>query len=356
MKNISYKTFSWRTHQKNWRMQHINVCQFEMTFGCGLHCRHCYTDCYNIPGFLTKELNTREVKFVLDKAYRAGAIWLCLTGGDPLTRKDFLDIYAYAKDKGFIVTIFTNAYSMTAEIAAYFQKKPPFVIEMTLNAVNQATYEKISRTKGSFEKVMNGIELIQSKNLPLKIKTQVTKDNWEEVPDIIGFLKKNNMPFRPSYDLFARLNGDTAPCDLRVPPDKLFKGDSTEHLCDDCQSEALETNSTRNDYLFRCAAGGGDGINIDPYGNAFLCNLIRKPAVNLLESDIAEAFNKLLPLARGRVFTTDSKCRSCDVRDYCRLCPGRAFVETGDMEAPVEYYCQLADLAACREPAANRNS
>ncbi|GAF88367.1 unnamed protein product, partial [marine sediment metagenome] len=117
MREIQYKTFSLRTHKINWLLKRPNVCQFELTFGCNLHCKHCYTDCYNKPAYLKKELKTREVKFILDKVYKAGVIWLCFTGGDPLTRKDFLDIYSDAKDKGFIITLFTNGYSMTEEIA-----------------------------------------------------------------------------------------------------------------------------------------------------------------------------------------------------------------------------------------------
>ncbi|MFQ5868041.1 MAG: radical SAM protein, partial [bacterium] len=87
MREIQYKTFSLRTHKKNWLLKRPNVCQFELTFGCNLHCKHCYTDCYNKPDCLKKELKTGEVKFILDKVYKAGVIWLCFTGGDPLTRK-----------------------------------------------------------------------------------------------------------------------------------------------------------------------------------------------------------------------------------------------------------------------------
>ncbi|MEA3560790.1 MAG: radical SAM protein [Candidatus Omnitrophota bacterium] len=129
MKEIQYKTFSLRTHKKNWRIKRSNVCQFELTFKCGLNCSYCYVSCYNKPECIKNELTTKGVKFILDKVYNAGIIWLCLTGGDPLTREDFLEIYSYAKNKGLIITIFTNGYSMTKEIADYLEKRPPFVKE-----------------------------------------------------------------------------------------------------------------------------------------------------------------------------------------------------------------------------------
>jgi radical SAM protein with 4Fe4S-binding SPASM domain len=343
MKEIQYKTFSWQTHKKNWKFKKPNVCQFELTFECGLRCKHCYTDCYNSPAYIKKELNTRKIKIILDKVFDAGVIWLCLTGGDPLTRKDFLDIYSYAKDKGFIITIFTNAYSMTKEIADYLQKRPPFVIEMTLNGVTKETYEKVSQIKGSFDKAMEGVKLILNAKIPLKIKTQVTKDNIKEISLIKNFIEDLGITFRPNYTLYARLNGDLAPCDLRLSPEEILgsMGVKKESI-DDCQLSQNTNNTGSGVNLFNCAIGGNDGINIDPYGNAFPCALIRKPVFNLLDTDILYAADKITALIKEKKFTKDSKCKACDLRESCLWCPGRALVETKDMETPIPYYCELA--------------
>ena len=344
MREVQYKSFSLRTHKKNWRLDNPNVCQFELTFGCGLHCKHCYTDCYNKPAYLRKELKTKDVKIILDKVYNAGAIWLCLTGGDPLIRKDFLEIYSYAKEKGFIITVFTSGCSVTEEITDYFKKSPPFVIEITLNAVTEDLYEKISQAKGSFEKVIKGIDLILKENLPLRIKTQVTKDNLAELPKIREFVEGKGLEFQSYSDLYARLDGDKAPCSLRISRQEIMS--LNNRIKSGCFNEPNELNEHNepNDSLFPCAISGGDGINIDPYGNMFLCNLIRNPTFNLLEVDIKYAFERLLSSVRDKKFSTDSRCKNCNLRQFCRSCPGRAFLEKGDMEAPIEYYCELAKV------------
>ena len=362
MREIQYKKFSWDIHKKNWRVKQPNVCQFELTFRCGLHCKHCYTDCYNKDEYLERELSAVQVKRLLDKIYNSGAIWLCFTGGDPLTREDFLEIYAYAKKKGFIVTIFTNGYSMTKEILDYLKNRPPFVIEMTLNAVTEKTYEDIAQVKGSFEKVMHGVDMIAQNKLPLKIKTQVMRDNLEELPKIREFVENLSLRFRPSIDLHARLNGNLAPCNSRILPqevlglDRRLNVDSIKE--DECKSRVNGSPPTLipNPNLFRCAAGGGDGINLDPYGNMFLCSLIREPCFNLLEAGIEDALSKLLPLVRGKRFTTSSKCKDCKIHELCHSCPGRALLETGNMEVPVGYYCEVARLIAEKRTAKLLNS
>ncbi len=352
MQEIKYKTFSLKFHKKNWQNKRLNVCQFELTFGCGLHCKYCYSDCYNKDRYIKRELNTKEVKFILDKVYDRGVIWLCFTGGDPLTRKDFLELYAYAKNKGFIITLFTNAYSMNKKIAEYLKDKPPFVIEVTLNAVMQDLYEKISQVKGSFAKAMKGIELILKVKLPLKIKTQVTKDNLEDLPKIKSFVEGSGLKFRSSTFLHARLNGDLSPCNLRISPQEVLSLNGNNRVAiDDCD---LSTNHacltgrqeprTANHELFPCAIAGGDGMHIDPYGNTFPCNCIRKPKINLLKEDVKEAQDKILGWVRTKYFTNNAKCQNCSIRDSCYNCPGKALLETGDLERRVDWFCDLAHL------------
>ena len=347
MKEIQYKRFSWNTHKKNWSLKRPNVCQFELTFKCGLRCKHCYTDCYNKADFIKNELDTKEVKSILDKVYKAGVIWLCFTGGDPLSREDFLELYSYAKNKGFIVTIFTNGYSMTKRIADYLKKNPPFVIELTLNGVTREAYERISGVRGSFEKTRKGLNLILERKLPLKIKTQVTKDNLEELPKIKEFIENLGLNFRPSAFLHARLDGNLTPCSLRIPPQEVLSLDGKKKrlVDDDCGLSLHATRSTLHAHLFRCAIGGGDGVNIDPYGNLIPCNCIREPKESLFKESIEKANKIILNWVRNRTSTTNSKCKGCLIKDLCYNCPGKAWLEEGDLEEPVEWFCQLAHLA-----------
>ena len=363
MQEIQYKRFSWNTHKKNWQLKKPNVCQFELTFRCGLNCNYCYASCYNKPEYIKKELNTGQVKFILDKIYGAGVIWLCFTGGDPLERPDFLDIYSYAKNKGFIITIFTNGYSMTEEIADYLVKKPPFVIEITLNGVTKETYERISGIKDSFEKTVKGLNLILERKLPLKLKTQVTKDNLQELPKIKRFVENLGLTFRPTPFLHARLNGDLTPCSLRIKPEEVLRAprstsQALRHIEEDnacCVGSDTRDSTLINNNLFNCAIGGGDGIIIDPYGSLIPCICIREPKVNLLQEDVEEAQKIILDWVRSRTFTSDSKCKTCSIRKFCYNCPGKALLEKGSLEEPVEWFCKVAHLT-CHTLHATRNT
>ncbi len=355
MKEIQYRAFSLRTHKENWRIKRPNVCQLELTFRCNLHCRHCYSDCYNKEEYIKRELTTSEVKLLIDKIYNSGVIWLCFTGGDPLTRQDFLELYSYAKDKGFLITIFTNAYSMTKRVADYLKKNPSFVIEITLNATSKELYEFISQIKGSYDKAMEGLNLILERRLPLKIKTQVTKDNLKGLPKIKEFIENLGQKFRPSTFLHARLDRDITPCNLRISPQEVLSLEKRDNInskekCFSIDNNRPNTqnrlnagNQESNDF-FNCAITGSDGIHIDPYGNIIPCNCIREPKINLLKEDIKEAQEKILNWIRTRDFTKELECRNCSLRNRCYNCPGKALLEKKSLEGIVEWFCELVHL------------
>ncbi|MEW6075267.1 MAG: radical SAM protein [Candidatus Omnitrophota bacterium] len=344
MKELKYRDFSLNTHSKNWEFGIPSLCQFELTFRCGLHCRHCYTDCYNTDSYAQKELSLGRIKGILDKVRALGVLWLCLTGGDPLARNDFLDIYALAKKKGFLITVFTNGYSMTKEIAAYFKKKPPFSIEITLNATEAQLFEMISQVPGSFKKTVAGIALMQEYGLPLTIKSQITRDNFQEFRKLEKFADSAKAQFKPSINLHARLNGDTAPCRLRISHEEVSQLQGSEDLLGSECGPVYQKGTSENNKLFQCAVLGGDGFQIDPHGNAFLCNLLRKPSFNVLKHDLRLGLRQLLIEMRSCVFHSNSECRTCNLRNSCQSCPGNAYLETGDCEKPLPYFCQLTKL------------
>src|SRR5512136_2526220 len=70
----------------------------ELTHRCNLSCKHCY-----IGKSVEDELSLAELRGILDQLAGEGCMYLLLTGGEPLIRKDFFDICYYAKERGFIL-------------------------------------------------------------------------------------------------------------------------------------------------------------------------------------------------------------------------------------------------------------
>jgi MoaA/NifB/PqqE/SkfB family radical SAM enzyme len=95
---ISYRNFSQQIRDKVVVKRIPLSGDIELTFRCNLRCVHCYCNLpLNDQEAIENELTTEEVFNILDQIAEAGCLWLLITGGEPLLRKDFLEIYTYAK-------------------------------------------------------------------------------------------------------------------------------------------------------------------------------------------------------------------------------------------------------------------
>jgi radical SAM protein with 4Fe4S-binding SPASM domain len=319
--------------------------QIDLTYRCNLNCVHCYC-----KGSEDKkhELNVSQWKKILDQVHRQGCIWLTFTGGEPLLREDFLEIYAYAKKKGFIILIFTNGQLFNRSIVSYLVKAPPYSIEITLNGATPNTYEKITQVKGSFPKVVENIRLLAKNKLPLLIKANLLKQNKDE----IGKIKKWSelilgKPFKFQYDtiIYPRLNGDRAPCKYRLSfPEALKVIRRDPDMWKEYREKldhAFSGLSRDGGYLYHCNAWMKQFF-INPYGKLKFCAFYDKFSVDLKKVSFKEGFYRSFPQLLKERFKTDSKCRSCQLRPFCYFCPARAYLENASAELPVDYYCEFA--------------
>lgn len=332
IKQKRYKDFSLKTHLANAHDNYPSLCQMELTFDCPFNCAYCY----NRP--LAKNpkpcLKTREIKDLIDDLKRNRVLWLCFTGGDPLARKDFGEIYRYAYNQGFLLTVFTSGFLLNKKFLKLFHDHPPFFIEVTLNAVTKDLYEKISGVKGSFKRVTDNLSCLKQMKVPLRLKTQVTRLNNHELPLIEDYAHSLGAAFRAGFFLHPALDGSFKAVDMRLAPEK--EGKNRHRRC-----ENVKMAKGLNHELFNCTAPGGDSFFLDPYGNMFLCNSLQSISLNAKTHGIKYSLDYLKECYGALRFTKDGDCKSCEVRDKCVWCPGKAFLETGSLEKPIEYCCNL---------------
>ncbi len=346
MRNLEYKDFSFQAHKASRRLGRPALCQFELTFACPLHCRYCYSDCYNRRQFIRRQLSTKKVFAVLDKLYDYGILWLGLTGGDPLARSDFADIYAYAHSKGFIITVFTSGMLIDKEVIGVLEMHKPFCVELTLNSLDPHKLDRISGGRGVLKRVMASIGMLKASGIAFKIKSMALKDNHQELNRIKSFAAGLGCGYQVSSLILPRLDRDSSVCALRLDASSLIRLDGSLGLDTEFCRGANQAPKGRNRRLFRCNAAR-DGFGVDPCGRMFLCTAVRTPSFDLGRYGIEKGMRALSRLI-SQDFRKDSPCAPCQFLDSCRRCPGRALLESGDMHKAVAYYCDLAQACAQR--------
>jgi radical SAM protein with 4Fe4S-binding SPASM domain len=325
----------------------------EVTRRCPLTCLHCYN---NLP-MSDAEAHRRELSYdemcrLLDQMADAGTLWLLLTGGEIFARPDFLDIYTYAKRKGFLITLFTNGTLVTERIADYLAEWRPFAIEITLYGLTKGTYERLTGVPGSFDKCMRGIRLLRDRGLPLALKTVAVSTNRHEIPGMQRFAEEEiGVPFKFDSMINPRVDCSQSPLDVRLSPEESVALD----LCDpkrsdewirfaDTVREALERTPPA-DTVYQCG-GGISSFAIDPYGRLSICVLSEAHKYDVRGGSFAEGWDGFLRQQRSKRVTRPTKCVSCALKSSCGMCPANGELEHGDAETPVDHLCHVAHLRA----------
>lgn len=339
---ISYGEFSERLNKKVGAERIPLLGAMEVTGICNLKCKHCY--CPHNPG--AEELSTEEIYRIIGEITEAGCLWLVFTGGEPLVRKDFKKIYLYAKRKGLLIYLFTNGILLNEEMADFLAQWQPFTIEISLYGITKGTYEKVTGVDGdSFEKTFKAVELIKERNLPLKLKSLVTKDNLSEVHEIRKYAESLGFEFRHDCLINPRVDGSKQPCQLRVTPRDVVDLDIADERRLPAYKELCEKfwGPPGSDSVFTCGAGIGS-FRIDPFGNLHPCLITRTPYYNLRCGTFKQGWQKIFSEMKALKVEGDYKCQKCELFTLCDQCPGWSYLEGGNWETPSEFLCEVTHL------------
>ena len=264
MEQLSYGAFSADLHQRQAGERVPLQVSIEVTRRCPLECLHCYN---NLPmgdmDAKRRELTKEEHFRVLDELVEMGCFWILYTGGEIFARKDFLEIYTYAKQKGFLITLFTNGTIINEQIADYLKEWPPFAIEITLYGRTRETYEALTAIPGSYDRCLRGIRLLKERGLPLKLKTVATSINKHEVMAMRRFAEDElGVEFKMDGQINPRIDCSQSPLAVRLTPEEVVALDmatpkGNERVSQTWQNEDLERppNSAHDRHVYFCGGG-----------------------------------------------------------------------------------------------------
>jgi radical SAM protein with 4Fe4S-binding SPASM domain len=342
----------------------------ELTARCNNNCRHCYI---NLPAndarARERELTLAEIDRIAGQAVDLGALWCLLTGGEPLLRRDFADIYLLLKKKGLLVSVFTNACLVTETHVRLFQMYPPRDIEATVYGATEQTYERVTRRPGSYKAFRRGLDLLIQGGVKVRLKAMAIRSNVNDMAAIAHLsrsLTKDFYRFDPLLHL--RYDGDMARngeiISERLSPEEIAaveqsdpeRADALEKACG--QLSSCDPSGQGCTHLFHCGAGV-DAFSVGYDGAFRLCASLNRPdcTANLRQVSLKDAWENLVP--RVRALESDNQdfrehCRVCPLVNLCLWCPANAFMEVGRMDGRSEYFCQVARARAHAAQTASR--
>jgi len=168
---------------------------WNFTYQCNLRCKHCYE---NAGGKKRAELSTDEAKQVLDMLSKLAGIGLpalSFSGGEPLARRDFFELAAYAKKRIGYVSIASNGTLITRENAKRIKDAGVDYVEISLDGATPGVHDEFRGIPGAFERAMDGVKNCVEEEVDTCIATVLHRDNLSELDKLIGLVKQLGVRF-----------------------------------------------------------------------------------------------------------------------------------------------------------------
>ena len=308
-----------------------------------------------------RELSTKELKHILEEAASLGCMGVRFSGGEPLLREDFQELYTFTRKLGLLVSLFTNATLITPTLAELFNRIPPLQkIEVTVYGMRKNSYEATTRIPGSYDAAWRGIRLLLKYKIPFVIKGAIFPHNKDEIDEFENWAATTPWADKPpSYSMFfgLRCRRDNVKKNelikrLRISPEdgiKILTRRQKEYF-KGMQEFCPKFATPSGDRLFACGAGVGNGC-VDAYGYFQPCMLLKHPdcSYDLKKGTLKDALTNFFPKLRKMKATNPeylSRCGRCFLKGLCEQCPAKSWAEYGTLDTPVDYLCEVAHAQA----------
>lgn len=301
-------------------------------------CNEVCVHCYQVQG-QKGEISTEEWKKILDELAEMGVLFLTISGGEATLRKDFLELVEHARKRRFAVKVFTNALTMTRELAARLGELAVQEVQISLYSHRAEVHDGVTRVPGSWERAVAGARYLMEAGCKVVLKSPLMSINANEVDAYIDFVSGLGADYMMDPHIDPREDGDRETERLRIDEATYLRARRNPRL-----STAVPTMGDGQLDRSLCGACSGN-VHIEANGEMRPCTQLTVPVGNALEG-VREAWKENANglAIRSLTWADVHGCRDCDLRAYCSRCFANAQVEAGDALGPYENACGRAKL------------
>jgi radical SAM protein with 4Fe4S-binding SPASM domain len=335
------------------------VVSWNLTYRCNLVCEHCYLDAGGKPQVTSEafadrsELSTDQCFDVIEEIVRFGPESLViLTGGEPLLRRDILQIIGRANERGLWVVVGTNGVKISGNLARLLREQGVRGLALSLDALDAERHDRFRQVRGAFDNTVEGARILHEEGLPFIVQTTVGSHNLDDLSAIADFAFERlharvwNLYFLvpsgrggfvsdidPSqYDrVLAGLHG----IQTRYAGRMLVNAKCAPHYI-----KTLFAADPVSPFLKGFAGGAGGCpagthyMGIRPNGDVTPCPYLPVFGGNLRQTGLREIWDnsELFVKIRQRAALED-RCGACEFQATCGGCRARAHGATGNLMA-----------------------
>jgi len=371
---------------------------WELTTGCNLHCIHCRASATELSS--PDDLPAEQCLGLIDQFAAYAPLILVLSGGEPLYRKDVLELARHAHSKGIKVALATNGTMVTAALAGQIVDAGIVRVAMSIDGADAATHDSFRGMPGSFEAMMAGFRLLKERGMSMQLNTTIARHNVDQLPRIYDLaieigadalhtfllvpvgcgvqIAEQQMVPPAQYELILNwfydreklgkieLKATCAPHYFRVRKQRQVLEKRAGNGNEPAAAPAEHPNpaghpqtaphgvASRHPDLSAitrgCLAGSGVCF-VSHRGEVFPCGYLPTPAGDLKTQSFREVWegSEVFHLLRDTA-NLKGKCGACEYRNICEGCRARAYAATGDYLAEEPFCAYIPRTIAQQQP------
>lgn len=343
-------------HQKGRRLGLPIAGNFELTARCNFNCPMCYVHMTDEQVKAAgRELTAEEWLAIAREAKDQGMIFALLTGGEPLVRKDFFEIYHGMKEMGLLISINSNGSLIRGEILEKFLEDPPFRFNISLYGGCNETYRSMCGLP-VYDRVKENIRALRKAGVEVSLNLSITPYNCQDLAQIYADAVELDVNVRASSYMYPsiRVNGEQYGCGNRLSPEDAARygvvWDRLRFSEEEFAARAQNMKNMIGDEEPECPVESEQGVRCRAGSSAFWmtwdgrmlpCGMMPGPTAYPLETGFTKAWETIREeTAKIRL---PHQCSTCAKRDLCAVCAAVCVTETGAFDRVPTYVCRQTE-------------
>ena len=329
---------------------------FELTARCNFNCPMCYVHMTQEQvDAVGKELTAQQWLDIAKAAKDRGMVFALLTGGEPLVRKDFFEIYDGMREMGILISINSNGSMLKGKILERFLETPPLRFNISLYGGSNETYRNMCGIP-AYDQVKENIRALRQAGVDVNLNLSITPYNKDDLSQIYADSVELDVSVKASSYMYpsVRVNGEQYGCGNRLSCAESAKYAvewtrlrfTEEEFALWAQNMAKRVNMEQDG----CPVESGEGIRCRAGSSSFWmtwdgkmtpCGMMTVPMAKPLEVGFDAAWEQIR--TESAMIRTPVKCVSCEYKDFCGACAAVYYTETGKFDGIPDYVCQRAE-------------
>lgn len=324
----------------------------DLTYRCNNNCRHCWLRIPSQAKEKQNELSFEEIKIIVDEARQMGCRRWSISGGEPMLRPDFSEIFDYITGNSTSYSLNTNGTLITPKIAKLLKRKGAKMV--ALYGATPDVHDHITRNPGSFEATMAGFRYLKEAGAGFTVQLIPMKDNYHQFPKMVELAQSLSRHYRVGAAWLylsacgnRKINQEIMR--QRLEPKEVVQLDKPDLSYEEAlpETSCCQNRDDKDKHLFSSCIKSRRDFHIDPYGKMTFCCFLKDPALryDLRKGNFKNCWDEFIPSLATKVKLTqeyEKTCGSCELRQDCRICPVYAYLEHSRFSAKIDYLCQVA--------------